>query len=215
MSTKTDRLSPWIRFEKMVKRAVFKLKPGFGAFDYPMFARVTKCNLNGGAVSFKSKGLSVDLQPLNKNFSDNLNFLPIVDVAIPLQPFGTNGACIAIPKVGAIVRLAFMYADPSMPYIMEVCAEKQKTNKTPENVYRIQMEGGAIFEFGADGIKIKSGEYNFNLNVLIDLIANMSTDVFGNATAVPVAMDGGLALKGFWTTLTSTWKAQLKSGTMS
>lgn len=209
MSTKTDRLSPWIRFEKMVKRAIFALKPGFGAFDYPMFARVTKCNLNGGAVSFKTKGLSVDLQPLNRDMSDNTSFPPIIDVAIPVQSFGSNGAAVAIPKVGAIVRLAFMYNDPSLPYIIEICAEKQKTNKTPESVYRIQIENGAIFEFGADGIKIKTKDYNFDLNVLVDLIASIN-DVFSGG--VPAPTDGGAALQLAWSTATTTWKTQLKSG---
>jgi hypothetical protein len=214
MGTKTDRLSPWTRFEKMVKRAVFKLKPGFGAFDYPMFARVTKCNLGGGSVSYKSKGLSVDLQPLNKNLSDNLNFPPIIDVAIPLQSFGNNGACVAIPKVGAIVRLAFMYSDPSMPYITEVCAEKQKTNSTPANVYRIQIEGGAIFEFGADGIKIKTQDYNFNLNFLIDLIVSLSDEV-SSASDAAVPQDGGKMALSTLSSLLAPWKTQLQGEVLS
>lgn len=211
MSTNQKALSPWKRFEGAIRRALFRTKPGTGLFDMPMYARVTRANFSGGKVDAKSKGFSVDVQPLTHLLADDPLWPEIKDVPLDPQPFGSGGAVYSVPKKGAIVRLGFMYHDPRYPFIMSVTGEGQELPEGSENEFRIESADGTIIQVKGSKIRIKVGAFNTDLETVLELLGSMN-DVF--TAGVPVPSDGGAALQTAWKAQTATWEGKLKNGSL-
>jgi hypothetical protein len=95
-----------------------------GNFGSIVYGRILTVNRPGGSVDIKSKGYSVDVQILNRDLSPDNNLEPIKDVPIDPVIFGNKTAILGIPLVDMIVRVGFMYRDPSYPYIAGITAEQ-------------------------------------------------------------------------------------------
>lgn len=209
--TSHGQSSPLKKLEEVVRRAFFKIHPAFGKFDRPIFAKVIKVNSTAGKVDETKKQYSVDVQPLLKNLTPDPSFEKIIDVPLNVGTFGNGGVVYCSPKVGAIVRLGFMYSDPTFPFIINITNEGISVPKGSLEEFRIETADGAILQFKGNKVNFKIGEFNSNLEKLVGLVASMNS-VFTNATPAPP--DGGAALQLAWIAATATWESELKSGTL-
>lgn len=169
MSSDQRVLSPWKRLENIVRRAIFKFKPGLGVYDTPVYGRVVKARFQGGKVDDRSKGFSADVQVLKRDLADDPTWSKITDVPIDPQTFGDDGALYTVPRVGAIVRLAFMYHDPGYPFIMSITAEGSTLPEGKADEFRIEI-GDIAFQITKDTLKFKTKSYNTDIEVIINKI---------------------------------------------
>lgn len=164
-------LSPFKRLENIVRRAIKKSNPGFAVYDSVVYAKVLKANFKGGKVDIRGKGYSVNVQVLNKDLTEDSSWKQITDVPLDPATFGEDGVVYTVPKVGAIVRLAFMYNDPSFPYIQSITAENQSIPEGSANELRIEI-GEIAFQIKKDSLIFRTKNYNTDMEVLIDKILN-------------------------------------------
>ena len=181
MTTRREVLSPLQKLEQVIRRVLNKIVPNLGQFDGPVFARIEKVNVAGGKVDINSKGISVDVQVLNADFSPNTDIEVIQDVPIDSMLFGDGGAVYGIPTKGSIVRVAFMYNNPGFPFILAVTNEGKTIPKATAGEFRIETADGIILQFSGKKINIKTENYNSNLEFLINFMLEHSH--LGNMTA--------------------------------
>ena len=117
---------PYESFKDLVARTCAKLWPGIGRYDRPIYGRVLSVNQLTGQVTTVRKLWSCDIQPLNLNLNPDKSRPTMKDV--PLDPiqvgeFGT--AMFAKPKVGMVVRVAWMAGNRAHPFIQSFTAEGQ------------------------------------------------------------------------------------------
>lgn len=125
MSNEQAALSPLQKIEQVVRQAIAKVMPGqSGNFGTTVYGRILKVNRPGGAVDNRSKGFSVDVQVLLPDLAPDPNLEPILDVPIDPVVFGNKTAVLGLPLVDMVVRVGFMYRDPSYPYIQGITAEQ-------------------------------------------------------------------------------------------
>lgn len=114
-------------FRDLVKLACSKLYPGIGYYDRVVYARVVGTFNSSGRVTEGSKLWSVDLEILGPDLQPDLSRAPIKDVPVDPIELSTDGrALFPVLFEGTIVRLGWMYADRSLPYIVSVTAEGQR-----------------------------------------------------------------------------------------
>lgn len=184
-------LSPWRKIEEIVRRAILRISPNFGKFDKIYFARIEKVNFDGGLVDDRQKGFSVDVQPLQKDLSDDTNFEKIIDVPIDSNLFNNNGAVYHVPNAGSIVRLAFMYNDPSFPFVVSISNEGATLPKGVQGEFRIDDGKGTIFQIASGKINFKTKKgRNSDLDTLIDIA--LSHTHLGNMGAPTSAVTGSI-----------------------
>ncbi len=167
MSDDQKALSPWKRLENIVRRAIFKTKPGIGVYDIPVYGRVLRARFGGGKVDDRSKGFSADVQVLTKRLVDDPAWDAITDVPIDPETFGDNGAVYTVPRMGAIVRLGFMYHDPGYPFVMSITAEGATLPEGKADEFRIEI-GDVAFQITKDTIKIKTKKYNTDIEKIFE-----------------------------------------------
>lgn len=190
MSENLKALSPWKRLENIVRRAIFKSKPGLGVYDAPLYAKVRKARFQGGKVDDRSKGFSVDVQVLKRDLVSDPAWDPITDVPIDPETFGDNGAVYTVPRVGAIVRLGFMYHDPGYPFIMSITAEGSTLPVGKADEFRVEI-GDVAFQITKDTLKIRTKKYNTDIEKIFDKhlththLGNLGAPTSNVAGAVP------------------------------
>lgn len=160
--------SPLKKLESIIRRALFTIEPNFGKFDRPIYAKVVKVNFAGGKVDDSSKAYSVDLQPLLKDLTIDPDFEKIQDVPLNIGTFGNGGVIYCTPKTGAIVRLAFMYNDPSYPYIVNLTNEGLKLPAGAADEYRIETPDGVILQLKGEKVNFKTKGFNTDLQTFIE-----------------------------------------------
>lgn len=166
--TQTQGLSsPLKKLENIVRRALFTIEPNFGKFDRPIFAKVLKVNFKGGKVDDGAKAYSVDLQPLLKDLTVDSDFDKIQDVPLNTGTFGNGGVIYCTPKVGAVVRMGFMYSDPSYPFIINVTNEGMKIPEGSAEEFRIETGNGIILQLKGEKINFKSKEFDTDLETIV------------------------------------------------
>ena len=190
MIEKRKVLSPLRKFENSVARVIKTLFPNFGNYDSIIYAKVIKVNFNGGKVDEYNKRYSVELQPLNKDFSENKNYEKIIDVPFDIQIFGGSGVVYSVPKKGAIVRMGFMYNEPSFPYVAGVTAEGLELPKGSEDEFRIETSDGTILQLKGKKINIKTDKFNTDLETTINLFLEHTH--LGNTGAPTSATSGSV-----------------------
>ena len=124
MSKRTK--SPWALFLEAVARALQVLHPGLGRYDRVVYARVVAFDQNMGEVSNVQKLWTCDVRVLDRNLDPDPAY-PVIR-GVPLDPIEISDSGQALfPKAfeGLVVRLGWMYADRSMPYIVGLTAEGQ------------------------------------------------------------------------------------------
>ncbi len=168
MSNGQEALSPFRRLEGAIQRVVKSLIPTIGVFDSPRFGRVLAVNTKGGKVDQSNKRFSVDVQILKKDFSIDNNFGSIKDVPIDSGNFGNGGVVYCTPKKNAIVRVAFMYNDPSFPYIQNITNEGFNIPEGSEAEYRIETKDGVILQLKDGKITIKTETFNVDFETWIN-----------------------------------------------
>jgi hypothetical protein len=167
MNNGQKALSPWKRLEGIVRRAIFKGIPGLGLYDSPRYARVLKARFGGGSVDGRSKGFSADVEVLTRDLLADPAWVQITDVPIDPQTFGEGGAVYTVPRVGAIVRLGFMYHDPAFPFIMSITAEGSKLPEGKADEFRVEI-GDIAFQITKDTLKFRTKKYNTDIEELIN-----------------------------------------------
>lgn len=111
-------------FVELVKRACSKLYPGIGYYDRTVYARVVGTFNSSGRVTAGSKLWSVDLEILGPDLQPDRSRAPIKDVPVdPLEVSDDGRALFPVLFEGTIVRLGWMYANRSLPYIVSITAE--------------------------------------------------------------------------------------------
>lgn len=190
MNESQKAISPLLKFENSVRRVLFKIFPNIGKYDFPIYARVLKVKVKGGKVDEFSKGFSVDVQPLQNDFSIDSNFEQIKDVPIDSQNFGGGGVVYVVPKKNAIVRLAFMYSDPSFPFIQSITSEGEKLPEGSADEFRIETADGVVLQIKGTSINIKTPSFNTDLETWINAFLNHNH--LGNTGAPTSPPSGGI-----------------------
>jgi len=155
------------KLEAVIRRALFMIEPAFGKFDRVLFARIIKVNFRGGSVDDAGKAFSADLQPLLKDMSPDTSFDKIIDVPLVVGTFGNGGVVYCTPKAGSIVRLGFMYSDPSFPYIVGLTGEGLKFPDGTADEFRIETPAGVILQIKGEKINFKSKDFNTDLETIV------------------------------------------------
>lgn len=184
MSISQKVLSPWTRFESVIRRVLRKLNPGLGLFDSPVYARVIKARFDGGKVDARAKGISVDVQVLKMDLSDDPTFSPIMDIPLDPATFGDGGVVYSIPKKDSIVRVGFMYSNPAAPFVLSITGERQELPAGAADEYRIETGDGVIVQIKGDQVRIKTKIYNFDLETIIEkLLSHTHLGNLGSPTS--------------------------------
>ena len=174
MTESQKAISPLLKFENAIRRVLFIIAPNLGKYDKTIYARVLKAKFKGGKVDESNKGFSVDLQPLSKDLSVDDNFEKLVDVPIDSQNFGGGGVVYVVPKKGAIVRLSFMYNDPSFPYVESITSEGETLPEGTADEFRIETADGVVLQIKGSKITIKTENYNVDFETWIDFFFSHS-----------------------------------------
>jgi len=190
MNGNRKALSALLKFEDAVRRVFFTIFPNVGKYDKSFFARVVKVNVEGGKVDGTNKRYSVDVQILQGNFEVDDNFEKIVDVPLDCYNFGGGGVMYVTPKAGAIVRIRFMYNDPSFPYVESVTAEGADIPEGAVDEFRIQTANGTILQIKEGKVNIKTSKINTDIDTIIDNTLNHTH--LGNTGAPTSPPSGGV-----------------------
>lgn len=130
---KADKTNPYQAFRELVRRTTQALYPGIGRYDRVVYGRVTKVFSSSGRVTVGSKLWSVDVELLDRNLEPDSSRGIIRDV--PVDPFELSRdgrALFPVVFTGLVVRLGWMYADRSLPYIVSITAEGQRLPYTSD-----------------------------------------------------------------------------------
>jgi len=188
MIAKLKALSAWKKFEEIVRSAIISFNPSFGKFDRVIYGRINRINIRAGKVDDTKKRFSVDVQPLRKGLDDDPNLSPILDVPFDSMLFGNNGGVFSAPARGAIVRIGFMYDDPSLPFIHAVTNEGRTIPAAESAAIRIESDSGAVFQIKDGKISFKVGSFNTDLETFLDeFLAHNHLGNLGSPTGPPAS----------------------------
>ncbi|MBM4394354.1 MAG: hypothetical protein FJ087_01535 [Deltaproteobacteria bacterium] len=84
---------------------------------HPVQARVVKTHGDAGAMTEAEPRYSVDVQVLRRDGGDDPDWPVIPDVECPVLWAGPGCGVYAMPAVGAVVRVGFLYGDRSCPVV--------------------------------------------------------------------------------------------------
>lgn len=122
MSSRVE--SPWRKFVNALRRGLQEIHPGIGRYDRVVYARVAAFDQNPGEVSNVQKLWTCDLQVLDRHMEPDPSFPMIRGVPVdPVEISNLGQALFPKPFEGMVVRMAWMYADRSMPFIHSFTAE--------------------------------------------------------------------------------------------
>jgi hypothetical protein len=133
-----------------LKIIIKELFPELNGYSFPIKARVVKVHEAGGKIDAMRKVYSADVQPLKPDGSTDEGNPVIPDVEIPVVWAGAQRGIFCLPQVGAVVRLAYYYNDPAMPYIDAILGEGYAVPDHPLGSIIIQHSSGAKIEIGKD-----------------------------------------------------------------
>ena len=121
----TDRAkNSFSSFVELVRRSCDKLYPGIGRYDRVVYGRVVRVFTSSGRVTEGAKLWSVDIEILGSNLAPDPRRGIIKDVPLdPVEVSDDGRALFPVVFVGTIVRMGWMYADRSLPYIVSITAE--------------------------------------------------------------------------------------------
>lgn len=105
---------------RAIRRLVKEAFPELLGFHVPVRARVVAVHEDGGPIGDTNRRYSVDVQPLKSDGSVDEESPVIPDVELPVIWAGPHRGVYCLPEVGAIVRLAWDYGDPSAPFVAQV-----------------------------------------------------------------------------------------------
>ncbi|MCM0757341.1 phage baseplate assembly protein V [Sporomusa sphaeroides DSM 2875] len=133
-------------FKTIIKQAF----PDLNGYHFPIRAKVVKVREAGGRVGAYKKLYSVDVQPLKPDGSIDTDSPVIPDVEISPIWAGPQRGIFCLPVVGAIVRVAFYYNDPSYPFVDAVLADGFEIPDHVLDSLIIQHSSGIRLEFTKD-----------------------------------------------------------------
>jgi hypothetical protein len=134
-----------------LKIIVKELFPELNGYSFPVKARVVKVHEAGGKIDAMRKVYSADVQPLNPDGSTDAGSPVVPDVEIPVVWAGAERGIYCLPEIGAIVRLAYYYNDPALPYIDAVLGEGYAAPAHPLGSIIIQHSSGIKIEIAKGG----------------------------------------------------------------
>ena len=146
--------------------------PELGGYQFPIKAKVMKVHESGGKVDDFNKRYSVDVQPLKMDGTIDENMPEIPDIPIDIQWAGPNRGVLALPEVGAVVRVGFYYWDASCPYVDGILADGYSVPAHPLGSYLIQQKDGVFIKIDPKGnieletskeIRLKAGSSKVTL----------------------------------------------------
>lgn len=95
-----------------------QLVPGLrGGFLAERRARVLAVHVSSGPVDAFTPQCAVDVQPLTSEGQPDGAWPAIGGIAWPIAGAGVGRGAIALPSVGAVVGLRFLYGDPTQPAV--------------------------------------------------------------------------------------------------
>lgn len=143
--------------KELLRALIRESFPEINGFQFPMKARVEKLHESGGLVEDFNKVYSADVQPLKPDGSVDADKPVIPDVPIDIVWAGPDRAVMALPPVGAVVRVEFYYWNPSLPYISGILADGYTVPDHPLGSLIIQQKNGVHIRVQPDGrIELKS-----------------------------------------------------------
>lgn len=145
-----------------LKTIIKELFPELNGYNFPLKAKVVKVNESGGNIDAFHKVYSVDVQPLKADGSIDDENPTIPDVEIPVCWAGNQRGIFCLPEVGATVRIAYYYNDPSHPYVDAILGEGFQVPEHALGSLIIQQKDGVRIEIDkGSNIHIKTMEKIF------------------------------------------------------
>jgi hypothetical protein len=167
-------------------------------------AKVIKVNSTQGTPNLDGTGerfYSVDLQPMNLDGTENKRKPIIKDVPLDVAWIGANRGLFHLPKVGALVRVAYYEANLAYPYIDGVLSDNQPLPQVQDDELLIQHSTGKFLKFKANGdvvidapnVEVNAGEIKLGgttevarKNDTVDVQLLVTYGGFGAVTGVSV-----------------------------
>ena len=184
------------KLKELLTKVVRSMFPEMAGYQFPIRARVVKLHEEGGKVTDYDKRYSVDVQPLGKDGSDDVSKPVIPDVPVPVVWAGGNRGIYCLPKIGAIVRVAFYYWDAAMPYVDAVLPDGYTVPEHAADSLTLQQDQGTRILIEASGeMTIETGSSHLKLtkNGLVTLTAD-TVDINGGAVVADIS--GNVSLAG-------------------
>ena len=145
------------RFKALVRACLLEMAPEIlSGHHHTIRAKVKSAPpLAGGTADSATPLYTVMVQPLTLDGTED-PAAPVVEAV--LQPIwvGAGGGLYRLPPVGAIVRLEYDYASPTMPVVVGVLPDGQ-TLPPAEAEELVIHNGPVVFRFKADGRLIIQG----------------------------------------------------------
>lgn len=180
--------------KEMLRALIREAIPELNGFQAPMKAKVVKIHEPGGSVTEFSKQYSVDVQPLKADGSIDENKPVIPDVPIDVLWTGADRAVLALPPIGALVRVEFYYWNPSHPFVSGVLADGYNIPDHPLGSFIIQQKNGVHIRIQPDGsIQLQTGQAQLTLSAsgqieigpgMVSIGAGGQIALAGNGSAV-------------------------------
>lgn len=175
--------------KELLQALIREALPELNGFQFPMKAKVVKVHEAGGMVGEFNKHYSVDVQPLKADGSADENKPVIPDVPIDILWAGVDRAVMALPPIGAVVRVEFYYWDPSHPFVSGVLADRYSIPDHPLGSFIIQQKNGVHIRIQPDGsIGLQTGQAQLTLTA--------SGQIEIGPGMVSIGADGQISLAG-------------------
>jgi len=101
-----------------LRQLLYGFIPGLrGGYVYQRLARVLRVGGPGGEAGLLDARYTADVQPLRPDGADDPVWPAILGVPLPQLWVGPQRGIMVLPCVGAVLRLGFLYGDPSCPYL--------------------------------------------------------------------------------------------------
>lgn len=166
---------------KILKALVLEIFPELTGYHFPIRARVVKVHEAAGRIDEFNRLYSVDVQPLKRDGSVDDAAPVIPDVEIPVLWAGPGRGVYCLPVVGAMVRVAFYYNDPSHPFVDAVLGEGFDSPAHPLGSFIVQHSDGTRIEIDAQK----------NIYLLTPATGEMNAGGEAKVTAPKVTLAGG------------------------
>ncbi len=125
-----------------------------GGYHLPYFAQVVAVAQDRAAAEKSDEYnpvYSVDVQILDAKNKPDLSFPVLTSLAVPLPGAGDHRGFIGLPKVGAMVEVAFARGLPSQPFIRSVLAHGVVVPGVEGDEVRWQQSAGVYQRADKDG----------------------------------------------------------------
>lgn len=175
--------------KELLQALIREALPELNGFQFPIKAKVVKVHSAGGMVSEFNKRYSIDVQPLKADGSADEDKPVIPDVPIDILWAGSDRAVMALPPIGAVVRVEFYYWDPSHPYVSGILADGFTVPDHPLGSIIIQQKNGVHIIIKPDNsIQLQTGKAQLTLTA--------SGQIEIGPGMVSIGADGNLSLAG-------------------